>query len=411
MSKGNVRTFVQKGAFVVAVLFALIPAQGWAQEPSPPQPVTIANTERRLLRSRVNGVEYQIDVALPRGYSSSHKRYPTLYALDGNVYFPLVVDSYRLAAYLIPDELIVVGIGYPINEYGRWSKDYGASRGRDYTTRAAKPVGGVSAGTGGAALFLRFIREELVPFIDSKYRSIPGDRGLLGHSFGGLFGAYVLTHEPELFQKYVLGSPSVMWDNEAGLRWEAEYAAAHKELRARVYAYVSEYEDESIMKGPTRRFCKALRNRHYVGLDFVDFVIVPDEIHVSAILGSTEHALRKLYAPRPVSLPAETLQRYVGNWKASEEPLWSIRLDLDRLFVEIPSYSKGPLEGREPERRELLAQSETSFFSALGDIRVVFTLDADKRFATEMKVTIPRHGYSSVLRKVPEVPAARAAPK
>jgi hypothetical protein len=48
-----------------------------AQESSPPQPVTIANTERRVLRSAANGIEYEIDVALPRGYATSQKRQST----------------------------------------------------------------------------------------------------------------------------------------------------------------------------------------------------------------------------------------------------------------------------------------------------------------------------------------------
>jgi uncharacterized protein len=402
----NGRYLDQNCAWAIAVLCALIPAKGWAQVPPSPQAVTIANTERRMLRSEVNGVEYQIDVALPRGYATSQKRYPTVYTLDGNVFFPLLTASYRLAAYLIPDELIVIGIGYPANDYGFWSKEYGANRSRDYTPGSAKPL----PGTGGAPAFLRFLREELIPFIDSGYRSLPGDRGLVGHSYGGLFGAYVLTHDPGLFQKYAMGSPSLGWDDEAGLRWESEYAAKHTELHARVYVYVGAFEDENIMKVPAKRFWEALRTRHYVGLDLVDFITAPDEIHTSVPLGSMEHALRRLYARRPVSLPVATLSRYIGEWKTGTAPPWNIRLDRDRLFIEIPSHSDGPLEGRAPERRELLAESETSFFSELGDISVVFKFEVDKRSPTEMKVTIPRHAYASVLRRLPATPG-NAAPK
>lgn len=358
-----------------------------------------------MLKSAVNGVEYQIDVALPRGYSTSQKRYPVVYTWDSNVFFPLVTSSYRMAAYLIPDELIVVGIGYPISEYCSWSKECGANLARDYTP--TKPQFFTGGGMeGGAPAFMRFLREELIPFIDSTYRTVPGDRGYVGHSYGGLFGAYVLTHDPDLFQKYVLGSPSVWWENEAGLRWESEYAAKHTELRARVYIYVGAFEDENVMKGPARRFWEALRARHYAGLDLVDFVVVPGEIHTSVALESLQHALRKLYARPSVSLPVEVLRRYLREWKADDEPAWAIRLDGGRLFVEIPTYSKGPLELLAPQRRELLAESETSFFSELGDIRVVFKFDADKQVATEMKVAIPRHGYASVLRRLPATPGS-----
>lgn len=392
-------------AWAIAVLCALIPAKGWAQAPSS-QAVTIANTERRMLRSVVNGVEHQIDVAFPRGYATSQKRYPVVYTLDGNVFFPLLTASYRLAAYLIPDELIIVGIGYPAIEYGFWSKEYGASRARDYTPPSTTET---LAGAGGAPTFLRFLREELIPFIDSSYRTVPSDRGLVGHSFGGLFGAYVLTHDPGLFQKYVIGSPSLLWDHEAGLRWESEYAAKHTELHARVYVYVGAFEDENIMKAPAKRFWEALRTRHYPGLDLVDFVTAPDEIHTSVTLGSMEHALRRLYARRSVSLSVEMLSRCIGEWKAGNAPPWAVRLDRDRLFIEIPSHSDGPLAGRAPERRELLAESETSFFSELGDISVVFKFEVDKRSPTEMNVTIPRHAYASVLRRLPATPGNAAA--
>ena len=399
-------------ARLAAVLFALIPWQGSGQGLSSPPPVTIADTERHILRSGVNGVEYQIDVALPRGYATSQKRYPVVYTLDGNVFFPVLTASYRLANAIIPDELIVIGVGYPSDEYGFWSRAYQESRARDYTTKPAKAVGGISAGAGGAPLFLRFLREELIPFIDSSYRSVPGDRGLVGHSYGGLFAAYVLTHDPGLFQKYALGGPSLFWDDEAPLRWEAEYAAKHRELRARVYVYVADHDYESHIEGiegdSKRRFWEALKARQYIGLDLVDFIIVSDEIHTSVVLGSMEHALRSLYAPRAVSLPVDVLSRYTGEWKVGAEPAWTIRQDSDRLFIEIPAYPDGPLAEWAPQRREIFAESDTSFFSKLGDIRIAFTLDADKRLATEMKVALPLYGYASALRRSPAIPGTAA---
>ena len=224
-------------ACLVTVLFVVMASQGLGQEPSSPQAVTIANTERRLLKSRVNGVDYQIDVALPHGYATSHKRYAVMYMLDGNVFFPSSPLRTAWPPVWSRKELIVVGIGYPVKDSGFWSREYNTSRARDYTTKPAKPAGGVSAGAGGAPAYLRFLREELIPFIDSSYRTVPGDRGLMGHSYGGLFVAYALTHVPSLFQKYALGSPSLWWDGEAGLRWESEYAAEHTEMRARVYIY------------------------------------------------------------------------------------------------------------------------------------------------------------------------------
>jgi hypothetical protein len=47
-------------------------------------------------------------------------------------------------------------------------------------------------------------------------------------------------------------------------------------------------EDEGIIKGPSTRFWQALHARHYTGLDLVDFVIVPNEIHTSVLLDAVE---------------------------------------------------------------------------------------------------------------------------
>jgi len=57
---------------------------------------------------------------------------------------------------------------------------------------------------GGADNFKKFMQEELVPFIDSNYRTVKNDRTIAGLSFGGLFAAYVLFAEPSLFQRYIL---------------------------------------------------------------------------------------------------------------------------------------------------------------------------------------------------------------
>tara|TARA_R110000744_G_scaffold157711_5_gene273639 strand:- start:400 stop:822 length:423 start_codon:yes stop_codon:yes gene_type:complete len=53
------------------------------------------------------------------------------------------------------------------------------------------------------------------PYIESNYRAHTKHRTYVGNSLGGLFGAYVLFTAPETFSGYVLGSPSVWFnDNE-----------------------------------------------------------------------------------------------------------------------------------------------------------------------------------------------------
>jgi len=47
----------------------------------------------------------------------------------------------------------------------------------------------------GAATFYKFVTEELMPFVETKYRIDPTKRTLSGHSYGGLFAGYALNME------------------------------------------------------------------------------------------------------------------------------------------------------------------------------------------------------------------------
>jgi pimeloyl-ACP methyl ester carboxylesterase len=45
-------------------------------------------------------------------------------------------------------------------------------------------------------------------FVAGHYRADMGEKIYAGHSYGGLIGVHVLLTEPDMFQRYVLGSPS-----------------------------------------------------------------------------------------------------------------------------------------------------------------------------------------------------------
>jgi hypothetical protein len=51
----------------------------------------------------------------------------------------------------------------------------------------------------------------------------------------GLFGTYVLFHNDGLFKRFVIGSPSLWWNNRVILSVEESFAASRKPLPARVF--------------------------------------------------------------------------------------------------------------------------------------------------------------------------------
>src|SRR5262249_51874709 len=161
---------------------------------------------------------------------------PVFYTLDGSLQFPVAAASYRAtrSGFQVPADLIVVGIGCAdtMQVCGRRrERDFGIV----YSAAEAYPAP-------GAAAFLRVLREEIFPLIVSAFRTVPADRALAGDSYGGLFAIYTLLHAPETFQRYAIGSPVLDRGPDRGdpaaFRWEADFAAAHKDLAARIYMYL-----------------------------------------------------------------------------------------------------------------------------------------------------------------------------
>ena len=112
-------------------------------------------------------------------------QYPTLYLLDSPFGFGFavpVVLGYMWDG-MVP-EMIVVGIGKQIDSYDGWWP----IRGRDYSPVVLPS----QPGSGQAAAFLKFVETELVPFIDSNFRTAPDNRVLWGHSLAGAFVLFCL---------------------------------------------------------------------------------------------------------------------------------------------------------------------------------------------------------------------------
>src|SRR5687768_897704 len=151
--------------------------------------VTIPDTEVQTLASSLTGYEYHISIALPTGYADTENTYPTLYVLDPHLTFGMSTELTRLLAFgqELPS-LICIGIGFSGPE-----RDIESYQVRDYVPKAEAD----DPRSGDAENFLRFIREDLIPFIGSEYRDDPKDRCFSGYSLAGLFGLYALFHHPD----------------------------------------------------------------------------------------------------------------------------------------------------------------------------------------------------------------------
>jgi len=243
---------------------------------------SIPATEVRTIHSSVVNQDYLISVALPFHYGDFlEKRYPVIYVLDGNLYFGMVVDMVRAMNIRLsfcnelPDA-IIVGIGYPTS--GSLAESH--AQVMHHRMRDLLPVMDEGAeqfiqenfpvphhvDSGMADRFSQFIRQELIPWIESEYRAEPADRTLLGHSWGGLFALYMMFHQPRLFQRYVVVSPDLPFGNGVLLDYEQRCASQNADLRLRLYLAYGEPELNDYQLPFFKPFLNALEGRRYAGL-------------------------------------------------------------------------------------------------------------------------------------------------
>src|SRR5690606_22651678 len=75
--------------------------------------------------------------------------------------------------------------------------------------------------TGESEKFINFIEKELQPFVQHKYKTTTA-KTIIGQSLGGLLATEILLKKPELFNKYIIISPSLWWDNGSLLKAESK---------------------------------------------------------------------------------------------------------------------------------------------------------------------------------------------
>lgn len=147
-----------------------------------------------------------LNIYLPEGYNHEDTvKYPVIYLLDGSADEDFIhvvglvhYNSFEWIKHI--PKSIVVGIAT-------------VDRRRDFTfpttieeDRKANPT------SGGSYKFISFIEKELQPYIQAKYKT-NNSRTIIGQSLGGLLATEILFKKPELFNKYIIVSPSLWWDN------------------------------------------------------------------------------------------------------------------------------------------------------------------------------------------------------
>ncbi|RYY57164.1 MAG: alpha/beta hydrolase [Chitinophagaceae bacterium] len=190
------------------LFFILFASRSTAQVPDLYNHIT---NDVHQIRSRKLNQDRQVYIHVPKtDTTDTTHTFPILYLLDGENHFH-IVSAYveYLRHWKVIPPMIVVGI-------------VSVNRVKDLTPVNSlinfdgKPDSSYKT-SGGNELFLDFIQQELMPYIEATYKTSPF-RIFAGHSFGGLTVINCMLTRPDMFGAYVAISPSFWFGNKYVLR-------------------------------------------------------------------------------------------------------------------------------------------------------------------------------------------------
>jgi len=236
----------------------------------------------REFHSQILDETRTLNLYLPSSYGESGRSYPVIFLLDGAIH-----EDYHhvsgliqfLTAYELMPESILVGIA-------------NVDRYRDFTHPTELPefLERIPQ-SGNSPNFIRFLDEELVPFVDTEYRT-DGTSTIIGQSLGGLLVAEVFLRSPQTFDNYMIVSPSFWWDDYS-LIGEIEAAIpAQPDRTGSLYLSLGTEGDE--MQTGVDRFVAILRNHAPDALKWY-YAPFPEETHATILHRSLYRGFELFY--------------------------------------------------------------------------------------------------------------------
>jgi len=220
--------------FVISVIGTILVSDYLQDETEFAEGVTVSKMFSKILDE-----EREVIVHLPEGYDRNpEQRYPVIYVLDGSSQNIHTAKSAALMARIgVVPEVIVVGL----------ANTSGANRERDYTPPFMRiDIDEPDSPMGGGEAFLAFLKNEAIPLIEKTYRTAPY-RMLAGHSRGGLFVAYSLLADSNLFHARFAHSPALWRDDALMVSKLTDFLASAPNLHTFFYISMGDKENDKMM--------------------------------------------------------------------------------------------------------------------------------------------------------------------
>ncbi|RAJ08349.1 hypothetical protein LX64_00997 [Chitinophaga skermanii] len=254
------------------------------------KPLVIGKSD--LLHSTILGEDRTINIYLPEDYTPSDTmKYPVVYVLDGGLEEDFIhiagIVRFNTQPWIARfPRSIVVGIE-------------GNTRRRDFTFAVSNTDFIEKEGFqkssfpqyGGSAKYIQFLEKELQPYMEKTYFAT-GKKTVIGESLAGLFTTEILLKRPQLFDDYIIISPSLWWGDKSLLHNATKLA--NNNLKKAVNVYIgapSKEEDVRMFKDAEKLFQVLKTNRNMR----VEFDYMPGELHSTVIHQAVYNAFKILY--------------------------------------------------------------------------------------------------------------------
>jgi len=234
---------IEKSALSILLVVLAVCQNVYSQEATDDNDIVIGKTH--TIESKILSEERTISVYLPDSYSNNDFGYPVMYVLDGS-YVTRLMAAVSTMEHIdgrgMMPQTIVIGIDAPNTI-------------RDYfpTELEGRP------GSGQADNFIKFLGEELKPWVENTYRTVPFDI-LYGASNSGLLTVYAYLTEPDLFSAYIAASPSIGWCKEFILGKITERFSGDVEKYPAIYMNYATDDIESIVLSAMPDFVNSLES-------------------------------------------------------------------------------------------------------------------------------------------------------
>lgn len=244
--------------------------------------------EMKIFHSKILNEKRRIIIQTPSRMNVFDK-YPVLYLLDGEAQATMVNGQvqYLSESYKIIPNMIVVSIENTdrIRDLTPSHFNLGPDGKPDTSARA------MGKNSGGGEKFLQFIKEELMPYVESHYPVAPY-KILSGHSLGGLMAVYCLVNHPDYFNAYIAISPSLQWAQEFMLKQTGEKLSS-RNISNRILYFSDANEDAAFHQNQVR-LDSILKLKNISGLKYKHF-FYPEESHISEPVKAFYDGIRFVY--------------------------------------------------------------------------------------------------------------------